>query len=547
MTSYDIHRDRVISHLPWREIPESMEAVQTEWQTFLRDEYDLSIGDNVFISEEAVVDLPNGRIGDGTIIASGAIVRGDVTIGANCSVNPYVNIAGKVTVGDGVRIASTASLWGENHVFADPDTPIHQQGNRYEGIEVGDDVWIGAGAVVLDGTAMGSHSVIGAGAVVTSDVPEYAIVVGNPGTIVGYRGESNGPDSDSDLRDRLSQFGEMVAEQVSNVISTHQRSAPDGNLPDHPDSTPVRALCDAVEIAGMFDETPPGWNRTELIEELQDLQDPDTGLLPNSGENPSKDHDPTTLPPEWRPYHILSVGYALEVLGETFEHRIFAVDNLSPEDLYEHLEELPWETNAWGCGAWIDHYATGLYFNHRYFASDRSPASVFGWLETSIDPDTGLWGKPTADEGWLQPVNGFYRATRGTYAQYGLEVPFPEATIDTVLRHGRDSTHFREGPRNACNTLDVVHPLWLCGQQTDYRRDEIEKWARIQLDQVLDHWRNGQGFAFELTDEPATLQGTEMWLSVVYLLAELCGMSGELGYKPRGVHRTDVGFDLYRQ
>ncbi|WP_231187687.1 acyltransferase [Haladaptatus sp. DYF46] len=547
MPTYDGHRDRVISHLPWREIPESMRARQTEWQTFLRDEYDLRIGTDAFISEEAVITLPNGEIGDDTIVASGAIIRGNVSIGANCSVNPYVNIAGNVTIGNGVRIASTASIWGENHVFEDPATPIHEQGNRYEGIEVGNDVWIGAGAVVLDGSDVGSHSVIGAGAVVTSDVPEYAIVVGNPGTIVGYRGGRNEVTPRSDLRGRLSQFGEMVAEQISDVISTHRRDAPERGLPDHPDSTPVRALCDAVEIAGMFDGTPPGWNRADLVEELQNLQDPDTGLLPNPGETPSGDRDPTSLPPEWRPYHILSVGYALEVLGETFEHRISAVDDCSPENLYEQLEELPWETNAWGCGAWIDHYATGLYFNHRYFDSDRSLASVFGWLETSVDPDTGLWGEPTADEGWLQPVNGFYRATRGTYAQFGLEVPFPKATIDTMLRHGRDSTHFRATSKNACNTLDVVHPLWLCGQQTDYRRDEIEEWARVQLDQILDHWHDGRGFAFNLTDERPTLQGTEMWLSVIYLLATVCGMSSELGYEPKGIHRTDTGFHIYRR
>ncbi|WP_324761041.1 acyltransferase [Haloarcula sp. GH36] len=541
---HDDYQDRVVSHLPWREASEEMRTRQREWQSFLRDEYDLSIGGDVFISEDAVIDLPNGTIDDNTVIASGAIVRGTVDIGADCSVNPYVNIAGDVTIGDGVRIASTASIWGQNHVFEDPDTPIHEQGNRYEGIEIGDDVWIGAGAVVLDGTVVGPHSIIGAGTVVTADVPEFAIVAGNPGTVVDYRGERNGPTPESSLRNRLSQFGDAVATQVSDVLATHLEDDNDGSSSDLPDATPVRALCDAVEIAGMFDQVPPGWSRTELVDELRGFQDPETGLLPSPGEEFPSESDPTTLPAEWKPYHILTVGYALEVLGETFEHPIAAVDDLSPDDLYEHLETLPWQTDAWGCGAWIDQYATGLYFNCRYFDSTRSPASVLGWLETSVDPKTGLWGEPTADEGWLQPVNGFYRATRGTYAQFGLEIPFPEATIDTVLRHGRDPAHFREQCVNACNTLDVVHPLWLCGQQTDYRRDEIQEWARRQLDLILDNWYDRRGFAFDLTSGSPTLQGTEMWLSVVYLLAEVCGVSDAVGYRPRGVHKTMAGYPL---
>ena len=62
---------------------------------------------------------------------------------------------------------------------------------------------------------------------------------------------------------------------------------------------------------------------------------------------------------------------------------------------------------------------------------------LVGWLHENIDTSSGLWGKSTRKEGWLQPVNGFYRLTRGLHAQFGVKLPLPETTIDTVLSYIR--------------------------------------------------------------------------------------------------------------
>ena len=72
-----------------------------------------------------------------------------------------------------------------------------------------------------------------------------------------------------------------------------------------------------------------------------------------------------------------------------------------------------------------------------------------------------MWGSATAERGLLPVVNGFYRASRGTFAQFGTPLPYPERVIDTVLRHARDPRWFAPVARNACNVLDVAHPLWL--------------------------------------------------------------------------------------
>jgi hypothetical protein len=199
----------------------------------------------------------------------------------------------------------------------------------------------------------------------------------------------------------------------------------------------------------------------------------------------------------------------------------------------------------------VDSYGTALYWNRRLFGVDGPRETLLGWLLTRQDPWTGLWGTPTAAEGRRQPVNGYYRLTRGTFAQFGLPVPRPETTIDTVLAHRRDPRFFADGRGTACDVLDVIHPLWLCGQQTRHRRDEAAGWARDRLLATLDRWRPGAGFAFSpapLAGGPApaagrehepSLMGTEMWLAIVWLLADVLGESGALGYRPRGVHRPE--------
>lgn len=98
------------------------------------------------------------------------------------------------------------------------------------------------------------------------------------------------------------------------------------------------------------------------------------------------------------------------------------------------------------------------------------------------------------------------------------------------------------------NVLDVAHPLWLCtrqlgtgGRGDGYRTADIRAWAESQLAAVLPRWENGRGFGFGSGPagpgpEPG-LQGTEMWLAIVWYLADLLGHADALGYRPRGVHR----------
>lgn len=94
-----------------------------------------------------------------------------------------------VTIHGHLMMADDVLFQGGGHKFDNPDVIIGSEGNLPDSpLEIGEDVWIGARVIVLPGCKkIGAHSIIGAGAVVTHDVPEYAIVGGNPAKIIRMR------------------------------------------------------------------------------------------------------------------------------------------------------------------------------------------------------------------------------------------------------------------------------------------------------------------------------------------------------------------------
>ncbi len=539
---------REVDYLPWTGQPFSYEKLpeQKELHDQLRAKCGAEIDPTAFISPQARVFPHSLKVGAASYIAADAMVRGNVIIGSNCTVNPFVNIHGKVTIGDGVRIASLVTIAGHNHGFEDITKPICQQPLTIEGIVIRDDVWIGANVVILDGVTVGAHSVLAAGAVVTKDVPEYSIVGGNPARLLRDRRTTTAAKaSRHNLDAQAKEFGDKVRDQLHKLLQSYE--SPDGqaylNQPGY--ALELRPWCDAVEIAGMFRETPTLLKPDALIAKLQGFQDSVTGLFPDVTDPGKKPH----LNHYIFRYPILAVGYALEVLGSHVLHPVHALENLSSDELLKMFDERPWENEAWAAGDCLDAIGTGFYNNQKHFDSNTRLEPMWGWLDTHADPLSGLWGKPTKKEKWLQPVNGFYRLTRGTYAQFGVPVPFPVEAIDTILAHTRNTDFFREDAGTACNVLDIIHPLWLCRKQTSHRADEIRAVALFHWKRALSKWVDGRGFSFELEqgDTPKSqpgLMGTEMWLSIVYLLAEVLGVAENLGYRPKGVHRTEVAFPL---
>ena len=105
-------------------------------------------------------------------------VGADVWVNFNCVVLDVV----PVTIGDRVQISSAVQILAADHPLGATERASGREYGRP--IDIGDDAWIGGGAIVCPGVTIGARSVIGAGSVVTRDIPADVVAVGSPCRIV---------------------------------------------------------------------------------------------------------------------------------------------------------------------------------------------------------------------------------------------------------------------------------------------------------------------------------------------------------------------------
>lgn len=134
------------------------------------------------------------KIGKSNIHPTAIIREGEyVTIGDNCLINHNCLIqagkspAGYIKIGNYVHTGVNVMMMAFNHGFYTRDIPTKEQDYLEAPIIIGDDVWIGAGSIILSGVTIGKGAIIAAGAVVNKDVPDYAIVGGVPAKVLKYR------------------------------------------------------------------------------------------------------------------------------------------------------------------------------------------------------------------------------------------------------------------------------------------------------------------------------------------------------------------------
>lgn len=127
------------------------------------------------------------RCGDNIVIGSGTVFfYPDVCVGDNVLLGMY-NIIHFCDFGSNVMVADHCQFLSGSkyHNFDRLDLPMCQQGGMLKRIQIGDDCWVGAGAIVM--ASVGNGSVVGAGTVLTADVQPYSIVVGNPARLLKKR------------------------------------------------------------------------------------------------------------------------------------------------------------------------------------------------------------------------------------------------------------------------------------------------------------------------------------------------------------------------
>lgn len=154
-----------------------------------------------FHHETAVID-PGCRIGKGTRIWHFSHIMPDCIIGENCNLGQNVVVSSQVILGNQVKVQNNVSIYTgvicEDHVFlgpsmvftnvSNPRSAVNRRG-QYERTLVREGATIGANATIVCGHTIGRFAFIGAGTVVTKDVPDYALVVGNPARQIGWMSE----------------------------------------------------------------------------------------------------------------------------------------------------------------------------------------------------------------------------------------------------------------------------------------------------------------------------------------------------------------------
>lgn len=111
-------------------------------------------------------------LGEGTVVMANVVINNSAKIGKNCILNTSSVIEHDCKLGDFVHLSPNATLAG--------------------GVSVAEGTHIGANAVVIPGVTIGKWAIVGAGAVILRDIPDYAVVVGNPGKIIKYGKRNHG-------------------------------------------------------------------------------------------------------------------------------------------------------------------------------------------------------------------------------------------------------------------------------------------------------------------------------------------------------------------
>ena len=187
-----------LAYMPW--LYDSLKPKQRQWASAWQAQIQQSlaqletvvIGQDVFIAPQAQIFAEPGRtirLGDGVRIAADCVLHGPINLGDHVSINHHVTMDGGragISVGANTRIAAYATLYAFNHGKS-ADQLVRQQPVTSLGISIGEDVWLGAQAGVVDGVKIGDGAVVGMNAQVVGDVAAYTTVAGNPARQVGGR------------------------------------------------------------------------------------------------------------------------------------------------------------------------------------------------------------------------------------------------------------------------------------------------------------------------------------------------------------------------
>lgn len=163
----------------------------------LRHPHKIRLGDGVIVDDNCLLDAKGASnrgidLGDGVFLGRNTILsckNGDIALaeGVNLGFNCQIASGSAVRIGKDGLLAAYCYLIGGGHEWSDPATPVQEQKAVSQGVTLGDNVWLGAGAKVLDGVSVGDDCIVGAGAVVAETLPSGSVAAGVPARVLRQR------------------------------------------------------------------------------------------------------------------------------------------------------------------------------------------------------------------------------------------------------------------------------------------------------------------------------------------------------------------------
>lgn len=139
----------------------------------------VTLGEGCILGENCIIECT----GNLAFLGKGIKIGNRTSFGRNC----FFGAAGGIVVGNDVIAGEYIRFHSENHIFSDTKELIKSQGVTHKGIVVGDNCWIGAGAVFLDGAKIGNGCVVAANAVVRGTFGDNCVIGGVPARVLKQR------------------------------------------------------------------------------------------------------------------------------------------------------------------------------------------------------------------------------------------------------------------------------------------------------------------------------------------------------------------------